>query len=256
MTREDSDRAVVVSTRPNNQRGGNDIIERYEERPRPRSEGYLHNEQDHAFRSPRPSYIYPIRRRKTRDISPWSSSSRDGNDNDDDDDDDDENNVRSITSHNHQDPPATRSSLLTDSPADSRKTKLLQEWIRDYAVILRQVRALYDTAAASRHPNDRSYENSRVQDVMTEAFRVELGPRSMTVSRMDVGRDGIIPPLPLEGRVHQSTSGRFRAEEERMYGPALRHEGRRMPDRSRGGEDDVAGASQAVWYEESRQSDR
>ena len=252
LTREDLNGSVRVSARLDNQRHGDNLVELYEDRPHPRSKAFTRNTRDRAYRSPGPTNER-ANLRQERDISPWSSSSVDGDDDDDDDDD-----ALSISSRDNQEIPAARASLLTESPADSRKIRLLQEWIRDYDTIVSEMRALYDSAAG-RTAGDRSYEDDRIQGIMINAARVQLGPRSM-VDRSSWGMDirdvtDGISPAGFEGRFRQPVV-RARADNEIMYVPDSYGGRQSQADHSRGRGDDSLAISRTAQYGDSRQPNR
>lgn len=247
MTREHLGHAVRASAQSENQRHRDNIVELYDDHQCPHAEAPMNSTHDRAYRVP-PSDEWPNRRRGRRDISPWSSSSVDGGEDENDDDDDDDGDAFATASatapNSRQEASTIRRSLLAESATDNRKVRLLQDWVRDYGDIIRQIRMLNDSGAVGRG-GSRDYENDRLQDLLMDAVRIELGPRSITDPRDRIAS-------PFNERLQRPVV-RINANNERMYGPPLREERRRLPERSRGSEDDSSGASRNAQYGECRQ---
>ena len=239
---ENLDHAIRTSAREESRCHEANVVELYEDRPHPRSEAFPNSTHHRADCLPTTDG-WPDRRRGKRDVSPWSCSSDDGGDGDNDNAD----GTYATTSGSRQDAPTIRNFLLAESATDGRKVMLLQEWIRDYGGIVRQIQAL-DDSATGRRTSERSYENDRIHDIVMDAARIELGPRSITDTRDRA-------TSPLEELFRQPVV-RVRANNGRMYVPRFHEERRGLPERSRGSEDDSSGTSRTAQYGESRRPTR
>ena len=244
MTKEIPVHAVSTPPHSDTQLPEYDTAELYGNRQRPGSGTVMCANYDRGYHHRVPDEE-PGHRRVQRSISPWSSFSDDGDERGvevEEDEDDDyvykKNGVAS-THGSRQETPTVRDFLLAESGNDNRKVRLLQEWIRDYGDIVRQLRNA-DSSGPTRRSSDRSCESEMLHDITVAATRVELGPRSIT------DRAGRLNS-PIEGYFRQPMAV-SRADVDRVYMPAVSEGRQRLPERLKDSEDVSTGSSRTIQH--------